>query len=171
LSSTWNFWNLKLGTTEEGRVGIEPTTRGLTARRYAESASDPQTVHRAGVEPANRASEAQGRSRRTVLKSGWQESNLLRRVPKTRGQPMAHILNTHSREDRSRTCDFVLPTHAATPPGPLPEFHSERSVGFEPTRPGWKPGRLPLTSRTHHKSRRLESNQLPRVFSAVLLPC
>ena len=27
-----------------------------------------------------------------------------------------------SREDRSRTCVLVLPRHAATPPGPLPDF-------------------------------------------------
>jgi hypothetical protein len=91
-------------------VGIEPTTRGLTARCCAISASNP-SVHRAGVEPANRASEAQrravGRCRvkvegleppasrsqaerstklsYTLNQSGRQESNLRFRASDARG--------------------------------------------------------------------------------------
>jgi hypothetical protein len=61
-----------------------------------------------------------------------------------------------SREDRSRTCVLVLPRHAATPPGPLPD------VDFTPR----------STLRTPHsqESRQLELNQFLRVFNAALLP-
>lgn len=37
-----------------------------------------------------------------------------------------------SREDRSRTCVLVLPTHAATPPGPLPDVARARKGGPRP---------------------------------------
>ena len=69
-------------------------------------------------------------------RSGRQESNLLARVPKTRGQPMAHVLLGRMKDQSKPPSRLVHPS-AFIPP----------------------------------KSRRLESNQLLRVFSTALQPC
>ena len=46
-----------------------------------------------------------------------------------------------SREDRSRTCVLVLPRHAATPPGPLPDFDFHSAIHT----PNFRLFRVPAT--------------------------